>query len=388
MGWSYVPGLAPWDSEPVEPYQGTGPSLQRRSKPLPWPFSPRVNKTAPYLSFLSGTISRPSTATRGVESWISSLRASRVRTSVWPGRALASRANDPDSGLTSSESFARYDPDSCFWRTCQPSLFADWTPSSPAWPNAGCLRSGAVYERPTLAHHMAAIGGGASRGTRDYWVTPDSAMSLGGHLSRGGSRSTEPLLRGQINEWGRNWPTPQTADGERGSKTLMRGEGNPTMRGAVLQWSTPRVEQFEESPEAWKARAKKVALRPRAHGIPGQALSIQVLAVSTWATPSASPWRSGGASDDTMARNARPLNEQATHWPPSRPDPPTATAGAPTSSATPTGRLQLNPRFVEALMGLPTGWTDCAASATPSCPSKPKQPSGCSGTAHSENGRE
>jgi hypothetical protein len=62
----------------------------------------------------------------------------------------------------------------------------------------------------------------------------------------------------------RQWPTPQTADGERGSQTPMRGDGNPTMRGAALQW----------------------------------------------ATPSARDWRSGDASDQTMERNARPLNEQ------------------------------------------------------------------------------
>jgi hypothetical protein len=415
MGWSYVPGLAPWDSEPVEPYQGTGPSLQRRSKPLPWPFSPRVNKTAPYLSFLSGTISRPSTATRGVESWISSLRASRVRTSVWPGRALASRANDPDSGLTSSESFARYDPDSCFWRTCQPSLFADWTPSSPAWPNAGCLRSGAVYERPTLAHHMAAIGGGASRGTRDYWVTPDSAMSLGGHLSRGGSRSTEPLLRGQINEWGRNWPTPQTADGERGSKTLMRGEGNPTMRGAVLNWPTPYGFNGQD--------------KDGGYGTGGEFEKY----VKNWPTPATRDYRSPNSAESQMRRGRTDETGQqlsnfvAHHWqatrapwepcpccenflctihemhahdcdcpsieewetdPYFRPDPLTATAGAPTSNATPTSRLQLNPRFVEALMGLAPGWTGFEDWATPWCPSRPKRLSGCSGIAHLDNGRE
>jgi hypothetical protein len=32
---------------------------------------------------------------------------------------------------------------------------------------------------------------------------------------------------------------------------------------------------------------------------------------------------------------------------------------------------QLNPEWVEWLMGFPTGWTDCGGSATPSCPKSP-----------------
>jgi hypothetical protein len=69
----------------------------------------------------------------------------------------------------------------------------------------------------------------------------------------------------------------------------------------------------------------------------------------------------------------------------SLPDPPTETGGPATSNATPTSRRQLNPRFVEALMGLPPGWTDFEDSGTPSCRSKPRPPCASSGTALSEN---
>jgi hypothetical protein len=34
--------------------------------------------------------------------------------------------------------------------------------------------------------------------------------------------------------------------------------------------------------------------------------------------------------------------------------------------------VDLNPAFVERLMGFATGWTDCGCSETPSCPSAPK----------------
>jgi hypothetical protein len=54
--------------------------------------------------------------------------------------------------------------------------------------------------------------------------------------------------------------------------------------------------------------------------------------------------------------------------------------GAPTSS----GARVLNPRFVEALMGWPDAWTDCASWETESCPSKRNSRSACSGTVSSE----
>lgn len=60
-----------------------------------------------------------------------------------------------------------------------------------------------------------------------------------------------------------------------------------------------------------------------------------------------------------MARNSRPLNEQAVSGL-SRPAPETITAGGTGGGDTPT----LNPLFVEALMGWPTGWTGFASVAT------------------------
>jgi DNA (cytosine-5)-methyltransferase 1 len=38
-------------------------------------------------------------------------------------------------------------------------------------------------------------------------------------------------------------------------------------------------------------------------------------------------------------------------------------------------QVVLNPLFVEALQGFPTGWTDCDVSETQSCPPKPNSPS-------------
>ena len=81
-----------------------------------------------------------------------------------------------------------------------------------------------------------------------------------------------------------------------------------------------------------------------------------------WATPTARDFRSGKASEETMNRNSRPLNEQATH--PGRHAPRSGVSGNESSRSGPTS-LQLSPAFVEWLMGLPIGWTGFEPLATP-----------------------
>lgn len=82
-----------------------------------------------------------------------------------------------------------------------------------------------------------------------------------------------------------------------------------------------------------------------AHGGPNQRGSKGDLtrpsAVHHWPTPSARDWRSGKASQMTLDRNSRPLNEVVTE-------------------RDPQGGGSLNPTFVEWLMGWPIGWTACA----------------------------
>lgn len=70
-------------------------------------------------------------------------------------------------------------------------------------------------------------------------------------------------------------------------------------------------------------------------------------AVRQWPTPISRDHRSGMVSETTASKNARPLSEVACF----RQDPTTSTPGAGSNP-------QLNPRFVEWLMGVPLGWTD------------------------------
>lgn len=108
------------------------------------------------------------------------------------------------------------------------------------------------------------------------------------------------------------WPTPTTGDAN--PRTLGQGELYLSMGGTIR-----RKNKDGTSSNLGLARTVKywndVVLR---------------------ATPVARDWRSGKASNETPERNSRPLNEQV--------------------MAEETG--ELNPDWVEQLMGFPPGWSD------------------------------
>ena len=101
-----------------------------------------------------GTTLKPLTVSRGVESWIASLRVSRASQSPSQESNGELKTNG-GSGLTCGELFAKFDPESSSWKTCQ-----ELDGKKPlkkylkTWPQAGTMRSGIVWllkplERPT-----------------------------------------------------------------------------------------------------------------------------------------------------------------------------------------------------------------------------------------------
>ena len=104
--------------------------------------------------FLSGTTSAHSTGDHGLDLWMSSQAGSRVRTSALQARALDLTECVPASGLSSHESFARFDRSSCSWRTRQPSLLGDLDECSGTWPRSGTMRNGECWERMPLERRI------------------------------------------------------------------------------------------------------------------------------------------------------------------------------------------------------------------------------------------
>jgi hypothetical protein len=135
------------------------------------------------------------------------------------------------------------------------------------------------------------------------------------------------------------WPTPIAADAyAAGSRNLpgskahagvsltdaVRYGNSSTPRREPEMWPTPTANNYETSPEVFLPRRE----REKAKGRNGNGFGLTLgMAAQLWPTPAARDWRSGKASAATMARNARPLNEEvvARMWPtpkasPSGPD--------------------------------------------------------------------
>jgi hypothetical protein len=196
---------------------------------------------------------------------------------------------------------------------------------------------------------MAAIGGGAWRGTGDAWPSPRATDGEKGGPNQRGRKGDLMLPSASA-----QWATPQARDwrsGEASDETMERN-ARP-LNDQVSHWSAPSIEQvaelsmgelpreFESTEELTPAASRVFASQSRQSPTPQTA--------------------DGERGSDTMVRGNPTLGGASrTHQAQV-----TETAGPPTSTPTPTSRLQLNPRFVEALMGLPPGWTCvCADGST------------------------
>ena len=192
----------------------------------------------------------------------------RADSPVNPGRSLASSKAKPTaatSGLTPGGWFARYDPATCFWRTCQTSLFTHISDAySGTWPQQGTMRNGVCWELATWVLPTAGNGSGYSWPTPRAGETSDQASQRSHWLSLSAAVSRPKM-----------WPTPNVPNGGR---TLWHAE---------------------QEGNSWYHDGKKVQL--------GLEQAVRI-----WATPSARDWRSGKASQETLEHNSRPLNEQVT----------------------------------------------------------------------------
>ena len=143
------------------------------------------------------------------------------------------------------------------------------------------------------------------------------------------------------------WPTPQAADGDggKGPRKGMSETGRmPDGSKATVNLRARVVIDQESAMPTPHANCRNGAGR---HGTGGPNLQTAVQE-SAMPTPSARDWKNGQASQETLERNSRPLNEVVISGPP-----------APQSLNTHgSSRGSLNPRWVLQLQGYPEDWLD------------------------------
>lgn len=358
----------------------------------------RLWKREPSIRRLSGLTYSPSTAEHGVAQWISSLLASRAKTSASPVGAQVLTARGLGSSSTSSTLPTIAVRGDSFWRTSQASLLPPpplWTKPKansksaqpPAswenWPTVGGMRNGSLFPHPTWVPAMAVPGGSVSPGawptpqvgngenshgqlSGDFrnrmeeilagpmWMTPSVSNSQGNEYTRDrGQQGQERLtLTGQAQQW----PIPRGTDGTKGGPNQAGSKGDLMLPSAAAQWPTPSASLANdgESPETWHARAAKLKVK---HGNGnGVGLPLTVAAVQ-WPTPASRDYRTPNSQESRKHTGGEQLPNFVEHHfysPQALP----ILDGQTSSPATRTSPLRLNPAFGCWLMGMPWWWTN------------------------------
>ena len=378
--WLYVPGCEPSASAQAALVSTSDWNWQsqvlaqsatwrgKHSPPRTW--LQRCNRVS-WLQRLCGAMCEPSTADRGVASWMASLAGSHASPIAWPGEREASTTS-ATCGPTPVASSSSPAPDLSSLRTSpvcsrrgltkslEPSGFgvtyADWVTS---------LRAD-YSRRQKLARRTKERGSSSSR-----WPTPAARDFKGANGPDHMENGTGRLHMDQLPNFVSQWSTPRASDGEKGGPNQAFGAGGVPlpaqtvtwaarggdrsdellMRGQAAQlsqWLTPRVSTGDYTRDGGDADKERLTYE-------GQA---KALSNALWPTPTSlsfgeSPQPGNSRSYNLTMEKSASLSSLLA--------PETSRGGAPSSL----DRRSLNPRFVEWLMGWPLGLTnfDCSEMA-------------------------
>ena len=326
MGWLFVPGLADLSLESDSQLESpTGAFATSSGKPSLRPCSWPGWKTRPWNRLLSSMTFSPSTLTHGAEKWISSLPGSPANRGALPDREKEQTTSD-GSGLQSQESFGKWDPDSCSWRTSQGSLWGGQGSFSGIWPRSGSMRSGECFQPPESERPTS---GNAS----SFWRSPEGSDGEGGIMEICDGANGHYKLRDQAS----TWPTPKASDPKVAGNNLQTGQGMGLEKAARF-WETPKASEGDRGDCPSERNRKTPSLESHA---------------LNWSTPTARDYKNpsetpGGRVQRKIEQGWTPdLGDQVARFP----------QGQEIKLAGASGMV-LNPRFVEALMGWPSGWTE------------------------------
>lgn len=281
------------------------------------------------------------------------------------GRGQESGEREAGFGLRWRGLSVKYDRATCGWKTHHCLFQEDLPESSVTLPNWGLMRDGELWERTTPALPTGESGSG-------YWPTPtqiDATLTATGKVGSKGRHAVQLshlANSGWIHhdDWGEKrgmWPTPRASEFDgRGGANRTPGTGGKTLSQEVRKWPTPAKSMMTEA-DLNQARfsgmdprrpsyeeAKNTDLHGRTRTFPTpQAYSsgesntpgltkLDCMVRGLYPTPR-TPSKSGGGIGLDGGAGARSMMTE--------------------TEQRELCRGQLNPMWVEWLMGWPIGWT-------------------------------
>ena len=232
MALVFVPESEGWNSESASPSETpTAPSVMWRGKPMPPRSWQRAWEKHSWLRLLSGTTLPPSTASLGVDSWISSLRVTHANRSAMRASDLASMTS-ATSGRMSFVSGGSAEQLSYFARTSPAILLSDSTRSAEtfkAWARG--LRQ--AYSARRKSERLTAESACSS------WQTASVVDSVGRDYTYPSGDHSKPFdtLVGQAKK---HWPTAKVITGgpEARASRAARDSGGEDLEASAKHWPT------------------------------------------------------------------------------------------------------------------------------------------------------
>lgn len=309
-----APVTAAFISDYHESSQICASSLLVRSKPTPAPTWLRKWKRDSWTRHLFGRIVKPSHANNFTVAWTSSLRATHASPSARPDNAKAPTI-PAISGPSSAPATSECSPDMSSLKMSKATSRLDSPLSSQIWKKMVTQRRGEYSARLKSAQARSA-----------------SASS--------------------------SWGTPRSSDGEKGPN-MSFGAGGTPLPSRAANWSTPC--SGDDATTA-RPRLSRILTNRKTEYLSRQTLM--------WPAPAARDVKGTNSEKHcTETGTGRKHMDQlpnfvAFNFPTLHPHPTTSPHGNESSKST----RRLNPRFVEWLMEIPIGWTDCDCVEMESCP--------------------
>ena len=350
----------------------------------------------------SGMTFKPLTDDLGEAVLMSYLEAFPVRTFPVQERERESKENEAPCGNTWRELSVKFDLATHSWKTHQCLWEEDLPLSSLILPKWGMMRSGVLWERIT----PPPLTSETEYGSSESWATPTtmdklppkSAAALHKEATQARPGRSKPAnLRDQVSN-SHMWPTPKAHEPGMTAKTTGRGVEKSTHlttqvalaegmidRKTGRLWPTPNQRDWKDT-GATQGNRKSPNLGTMVHQRGCLAPAVMIGgATSTECTPENAPVLKSTNGTVIHTQIATPQARdfrtgQQSRWPtPRQADYKGATSLSEcTARRVANGQAnlpeavvessenggQLNPTWVEWLMGWPLGWTDCGASAT------------------------